>query len=318
MNTNKTNLNTILQRTLAAVALGVILCMACPTAAFAGPRGKIWQKDIPYGEHPKQKLDIYKPEGKGPFPFILYIHGGGWYGGDKEWGDQRALDAGVAWVSINYRFIHEATQAGIFPPIMGPFDDAKRALQFIRNHAKEYDLDPTRVGLTGGSAGACTSLWLGCSSDMADPKSADPIARESTRVTVIAVTGAQTSLDPTQMREWVGPNLQHVSQVVGLPDGQFQKFYDRRAEFEKYYPIMSPAAQLSAGDPPIHIFYVRGPDDPKKDPSYYCHSPDFGLGFQKLAKEKGVECHVAWKGHEDGFTGDTLDFLIQHLTPKTK
>ncbi len=55
----------------------------------------------------------------------------------------------------------------------------------------------------GGSAGACTSLWLAFHDDLADPKSDDPVARESTRLTCAAVTGAQTSLDPKQVREWI-------------------------------------------------------------------------------------------------------------------
>lgn len=47
---------------------------------------------------------------------------------------------------------------------------------------------------------------------------------------------------------------------------------------------------------------------------FYIHSPGFGVGFQKVAKQKGVECHIAWKNHPaKDFQGDIVDFNIQHL-----
>ena len=81
--------------------------------------------------------------------------------------------------------------------------DAARALQTIRSKAKEWNIDRQRVGSTGGSAGACTSLWLALHNDLADPKSSDPVARESSRLACAAVNGAQTSLDPKELREWI-------------------------------------------------------------------------------------------------------------------
>src|ERR671928_164208 len=82
----------------------------------------------------------------------------------------------------------------ILPPVKAPLEDAARAIQTLRSKAKEWNLDKTRVGATGGSAGACSSLWLAFHDDMADPKSSDPVARESTRLTCVAVSGAQTTL----------------------------------------------------------------------------------------------------------------------------
>ena len=62
-----------------------------------------------------------------------------------------------------------------------------------------------RVGATGDSAGACTALWLALHDDLADPRSSDPIARQSSRLTCAAVNGVQTSLDPQELRAWM-PN----------------------------------------------------------------------------------------------------------------
>jgi len=72
----------------------------------------------------------------------------------------------------------------------GPLGDAARALQFVRSKAAEWNIDKTRIGATGGSAGACSSLWLAFHDDLADPKSSDPVARESTRLLCAAVIGS--------------------------------------------------------------------------------------------------------------------------------
>src|SRR5918996_937532 len=90
------------------------------------------------------------------------------------------------------------------PPVKACLHDAARALQTIRSKAKEWNLDPKRVGATGGSAGACTSLWLAFHDDLADPKSDDPVARQSSRLTCAAVLGAQVSYDPRWIKEKIG------------------------------------------------------------------------------------------------------------------
>ena len=84
---------------------------------------------------------------------------------------------GISVVSVEYRFTDEATADGVVPPVQGPLGDAARAIQFIRSKAKEWNLDKTRIGATGGSAGAASSLWLAFHDDLADPRSDDPVAR---------------------------------------------------------------------------------------------------------------------------------------------
>lgn len=298
---------------------GLILCMALPATAFAGSPSP-WKEDVAYGKHPRQNLDAFKPDGPGPFPFVLDIHGGGWHSGDKKFARgsaKRYLDAGVAVIYINYRFVGDATKDGLYPPIKGPFFDTQRALQFTRLHAKEWGLDPTRVALTGSSAGCLNALWLGLSSDMANPKSDDPVERMSTRVTAIGVGGATTTIDPKEMRDWVGPEYPGAGQLVGLAEFDFAGYLKKRVELEKYFDTLSPPRLLSKDAPPIFLQFSHDLNGTKKDKAFYVHSPGFGVGFQKLAKEKGVECHVAWKNHPaEGFKGDMADFNIQHLVQK--
>jgi acetyl esterase len=105
-----------------------------------------------------------------------------------------SLKSGISVVTITYRLSDEAKAPA-------PFLDGARAIQFIRFKAKEWNLDPQRIAATGMSAGAGISLWLGFHDDLADPNSPDPVLRQSTRLTCMAVYMAQTSHDPRFIRE---------------------------------------------------------------------------------------------------------------------
>lgn len=116
--------------------------------------------DIPYGNESKnQRLDIFLPEaGDGPFPTLVYIHGGGFAIGDKR-DDHlepylKAMDRGWAVAAVEYRLSGEA----IFPAAVL---DVRRAVRFLKEHAKEYRLDPAKFVSIGGSAGGNLAAMLG-------------------------------------------------------------------------------------------------------------------------------------------------------------
>src|SRR3954469_859432 len=193
---------------------------AKPKAKAPPPRPTPTAADYAYGkDHERQKFDFWQAKSDKPTPVVLLIHGGGWVNGDKTgYGTttiQPFLDQGISVAALNYRFIAQAMEQKVEPPVKACLHDAARALQTIRSKSKEWNLDAKRVGSTGGSAGACTSLWLALHNDIADPKSNDPIARESSRLTCAAVTGAQTSLDPKQLREWI-PNSIYGGHAFGF------------------------------------------------------------------------------------------------------
>src|SRR3977135_3217576 len=85
------------------------------------------------------------------------------------------LAQGISVASINYRY-------STIAPLPAPVHDAARAVKFLRGKAGEWRLDAKRFGAYGISAGGCTTLWLACHDDLADPRNIDPIARESTRL----------------------------------------------------------------------------------------------------------------------------------------
>ncbi len=105
-----------------------------------------------------QKLDLYLPEnGKGPFPLIFFIHGGGWFTGDKADGQESAWvtlrEKGYAVASVNYRLSSEAPHpAGII--------DCKTALRYLKAHAEEYGIDAGKIAVSGDSSGGHYALML--------------------------------------------------------------------------------------------------------------------------------------------------------------
>jgi acetyl esterase/lipase len=97
------------------------------------------------------KLDLDLPKGKGPFPIVLYVHGGGWKPSDDT-GQFAAQSShltgkGIAGARITYRGRGQGT-------VSDSLADTMDAVQWLRDNAKSYNLDVTRLGIAGGSAGA--------------------------------------------------------------------------------------------------------------------------------------------------------------------
>lgn len=296
---------------------------AKPAAKPAEPAGpKPTMANVPYGDDPSQVMDFYKCESDAPTPLVFYIHGGGWMGGSKDrvGAIPTYFAEGISVVSIEYRFVSKAATAGIKPPVQWPLHDAARALQFVRSKAKEWNIDKTRIAATGGSAGACSSLWLAFHDDMADPKSADPIARESTRLLCAAVVGAQTSLDPKQMKEWM-PNSKYGGHAFGFATdvqkklSQFDAFLAGRDKIMPWIKEYSPYELVTSDDPPVHLYYGAPPamGQETKDPT---HSANFGVGLQEKCKSAGVECVLSYPGAEGIEHPLTQQYLIAKLKAK--
>ncbi|MBM3860502.1 MAG: alpha/beta hydrolase [Verrucomicrobia bacterium] len=267
--------------------------------------------DVAYGTHPKQVLDFWKANSKKPTPLLFYIHGGGWQGGSKGRvaGVADYLAAGISVVSVEYRFIKEATADGVVPPVKAPLHDAARALQFVRSKAAEWNIDKQRIGASGGSAGACSSLWLAFHPDLADNKSSDPIARESTRLWCAAVSGAQTTLDPKQMKEWT-PNSRYGGHAFGFAN--FTEFLAGRENILPWIAEYSPYALVTADDPPIYMSFNAPPalGQDQKDPT---HTSNFGVKLQEKCKSVGVDCELVYPGAPDVKHPTVQTYLIEKL-----
>lgn len=279
--------------------------------------------NVKYGAHERNVLDFWKAGSAAPTPVVFFIHGGGWTSGDKSrvLFLEKYLAAGISVVAINYRYAGQAQAAGVKPPVKGPLDDAARALQFVRSQAAEWNLDKARIGAAGGSAGACSSLWLAFHKDLADPKSRDPVARESTRLWCAAVTAPQTTLDPQQMKEWT-PNSHYGGHAFGFTGNktnhvsQFQEFLANREKILPWIAEYSPYALVTADAPPIYMVFGTPPaiGQDQKDPT---HTANFGVKLQEKLRRVGGECELVYPGAPGVKHPQVYDYLIEKLkSPK--
>ena len=233
-------------------------------------------------------LDLWKAKSDKPTPLVVHIHGGGFVAGDKTYLApalvELCLERGISVATINYRY---STQA----PFPAPYMDSVRAIQFLRAHAREWNLNPKLVAATGGSAGAGISLWMGFHPDMADPASADPVKRQSTRLTVVGVMNAQVSYDPHFITKLIDEKTAHhpaLTQLVGvkLDEGESEK---ARRLFEESAPIN----YLTADDPPVFMFYnIPMKPLPPSNLNEGIHNPRFGLYLKEKMDKLGIECVV--------------------------
>jgi acetyl esterase/lipase len=270
--------------------------------------------NVKYGPNERNVLDFFQAKFDKPTPVVLCIHGGGWQGGDKSgyYGSvKKFLDNGISVVTINYRLMAQANAEKVMPPVKAPLEDAARALQFVRSKAKEWNIDKKRIGATGGSAGGCSSLWLAFHDDMADPKSDDPVAHESTRLYCAGVDGAQVTLDPKDVREWL-PNYTYGAHAFGLKNlDEVEKQRDKLADWIKEY---SPISHVTKDDPPIGLFYggVKGAKVGESHPDPV-HSPILGIKLAEKLKATGVEVVFHSNTEPNSQFPNSTAFLIEYL-----
>jgi hypothetical protein len=273
--------------------------------------------NLSYGPSPHQILDIYlPPTGAGPFP-VMINYGLIWKPG-KNAPTKPFLAAQIAVVAVETRTMNDAVAEKAAVPVSYPLLDARRALQFIRGHAAEFNLDPNRIATRGSSQGSLLALYVGCAGEKADPTSADPVERVSTRVTCIGAAISQPSIDPKQMQEWV-PGVEWGFPAFGC------SFADSLKNRDKYLPVIntwSPDALVNKDSPPIFFEYTHGPYIPgvtkldgKKMMEYLVHDPRWALGFQKLAESRGATVYVDYPGHPCPQFQNSTDFIIKQLKP---
>jgi len=150
--------------------------------------------DIKYGPEDRNRFDIWLIDSDVPTPLVIFYHGGGFVGGDKcdyEPEDlNRFLQAGVSFATVNYRYHTEHDQG-----LLGSLNDCRRALQWIRHNAPKLNIDKTKVGAYGTSAGAGTSLWIAFHKDMANNNVSAEYLKESTQLQVVGALATQSTYD---------------------------------------------------------------------------------------------------------------------------
>ena len=267
--------------------------------------------DISYGTHERNVLDIWLAKSDKPTPLVIHYHGGGFRGGDKRTVNvsllAKLLERGVSVAAANYRL----TDVAPFPAQM---HDCARALQFLRHHAKKYNIDPKRVGATGGSAGAGISMWLAFHDDLAKPESKDPVARQSTRLSAAVVYGAQSTYDPRAIRK-----MFNTDQVDGALLPFFGMTDPSDVDNPKFHPLFEEASVINhatADDAPVLLFYSQPntPLPPNSSGKQHIHHPKFGMVLKEKLDKLGVECVI--KLREDCPGGAPVDAYAKFFFDK--
>ena len=201
------------------------------------------RRDVVYGEADGQKLllDVSVPDGKGPFPVVILVHGGGWSSGDKAGAEKPGsgaditpwfaplTEAGFAWVSINYRL----APANRWPACL---DDTRTAVKWVKLHAAEFSGDPERLALMGHSAGGHLALMAAAPGEDGGPS------------LVQAVVGCAPVSDLVSDTVRRGGPSRSLQDLFTLPAEATPEAYERLR-------TVSPITRLAAGYPPTLLLH---------------------------------------------------------------
>jgi len=234
-----------------------LISLAVVGVCFAQPhwrnilKDKTMHADIPYVDHAlhSQMLDLYLPVGgKEPLPVVIFIHGGGWIGGDKRDTPSALLAKnGYASASINYRLSSEA----IYP---AQLDDCLSAVAWLKAHASEYKLDVSRMAVWGGSAGGHLAALVALRNpdagiklvcDWCGPTDLESIGQQADGHTALPWSGADSPLE----RLLGGPvadhrALAHAASPVNFVTAGAPQFLIMHGDKDDMVPIQQ-SAQLA-------------------------------------------------------------------------
>lgn len=292
-----------------------------------------FSKDISYGPYPENKFDIFMPVSSTSTPLVIYIHGGGFLGGEKEnpysvmWSGnwdfpseiRILLSHKIAFVTINYRLLaFEGDQGGVIKSL----NDSKRALQYIRYISETLNIDKNNIVLCGSSAGGGISEWLAFSDDMADPSNTDMVLRESTRVKGIAVKATQASYDLQRYVTDIFKDYNFTWQWYFQQDPnmtpRFNSFYgiSDTTQFNsppiiEYREKVDMLAMMSADDPE---FWADNPQTPVVVPTksnILNHHSFHVRTLKQWGDSIGIPNVVSYGYHQDPSGESFVDFMIR-------
>lgn len=231
-----------MQRTI----LSVLLVLVSAHHSFAQARV---EKNIIYGMYSGLALlmDVHRPEKPNGYG-VIFVSGSGWqapltYGavGLKEgqigtWGPP-LLSAGYTVFAIN----HRATPRFHYPAAV---DDVQRAVRFVRHHARQFGIDPNRLGGVAGSSGAHLIGLVALLAQGGISDDADPVNREPATLQAIVLRAA-----PTDLRKMShGAVVLLMERLPTTPDG------------EKLYTVASPISHVSSSSPPVLLLHGDSDD----------------------------------------------------------
>lgn len=228
-----------------AVLATMVAALTAPAAASTAPAPT--KVDEKYDtKHERNVLDFWQARTDKPAPLVIWFHGGGFRAGDKKQilDKDRVIEGflknGVSVASCNYPFLKDASYQEILV-------HCGRAVQFLRSKAKEWNIDPRRIGAAGVSAGALISEWLGYHQDLAKSDSSNPVERESSRVGVVGGYWQPMGTDEL---------VKHLMQAGGPP---LILFTDAPPSDAVHHPKYAKTLKARAEELKIHVELYGGP-----------------------------------------------------------
>ncbi len=254
------------------------------------PKGFHAVRDVPYVLHGRrsQMLDVYVPDVPTlPRPAMVWIHGGGWYSGDKSLPPGLGiLPRGYVVASINYRLSSEA----LFP---AQIFDCKAAIRFLRAHAREFDIDPARIGVWGDSAGGQLSSLLGTTNGRAEYEGTEGNLGVSSNVQAVC--------------DWFGPSdFLQASDVRAVSAGAAKLLFGGQVSAHTATAMFASPAEQVGHAPLVPFLIMHG----EVDPLVPVHQSQ--ILFQNL-KQAGASVRfviVPKGGHGNGWFRNRDDMLM--------
>lgn len=299
-------------RTLLFLFVGLSAAYCLATAGQEQERSILFEKDVVYGKvsGSELKLDLARPaSGKGPFPAVVWLHGGGWQAGSKSDNGtaiRNLAKQGYVAAAVEYRFAPRF-------PFPAQIEDAKCAVRYLRAHARELNLNPERIGACGESAGGQLALLLGLMDSKDGLEGKGGYAGQSSKVQAVV-----SFVSATDFRKLRKPPREAEEAVRGYYGGKSldQVMTEFLGTLDPEAPVMcqvSPVTYVNPGDPPVLTFYGD------KDPFVGVEQGEF---LDAALKKAGVDSKmVIVKGGGHGWSGKdkertdrlTLEFLDRHL-----
>ncbi len=234
----------------------------------------------------KLEADIYRPDGKGPFPAVLVLYGGGWHAGNR-W---QMMPVSMALARRGYVAI--ATTYRLAPQYRFPaqLEDVELAVRWMRTSGIQYGIDPVRIGAWGYSAGAHLAALLG------GVNADDPLGAPDVRIQAVVAGGTPSDLtkpvDNNDLRQLFGGSYRHMPGA---------------------YRAASPVNHVDAGDPPVFLYH-GGAD--------HLVTLDHATDYKALLDRAGIPNELMilrGRGHLLAYLTDgpavqaALEFLDRHL-----
>ena len=247
-------------------------------------------------------LDLYKPAiGKGPFPAVVFIHGGGWYKGDPSSYTamaQQLAAHGYVTLNIFYRLSGEAS----FPAAI---HDCKSAVRWARARSQTFRIDPERIGSVGGAAGGHLSGLLGVSGSAARLNEEGSYRDQSSSIQACVVMAGAMDLTTSEMRR--SANSDPRRRMITFMGGGWD-------EAKQNYVDASPITHVSTKSPPM-LFMDGEFDRPgERYPEMTKKLDAFGVYHESHVIKNGP--HPFWSSHP--FFEPALEILIEFFDKTLK